>query len=87
MPPNNFYSQFTIQVHGIMPMDTRNEPKFNVIYPEIKKRLKGKTVVAHNEGFDRSVLTKTMADFGIHYSDLNIADKWDCTVKMYRKKG
>ena len=86
-PPNNFYSQFTIQVHGIMPMDTRNEPYFPTIYPEIKKRLQNKIVVAHNEGFDRSVLAKTMADYSLNYSELNIGEKWDCTVKMYRKRG
>ena len=35
------------------------------VYPEIKKRLAGRTIVAHNESFDRSVLQKTMADFGL----------------------
>ena len=86
-PPNNSYSPFTIRVHGIYPEDTVNAPRFNEVYPEIKKRLQGRTVVAHNESFDRNVLSKTMKDYGLDYSDLNLPDHWECTLKMYRAKG
>jgi len=86
-PPNNSYSWHTIQVHGIYPEDTENSPSFVELYPEIKKRLKGRIVVAHNEPFDRNVLKKSMNDNGISYSDLNIAERWEDTVKIYRAKG
>ena len=86
-PPNNAYNWYNIQVHRIYPKDTIDAPLFDEIYPEIKKRLKGKIIVAHNESFDRTVLKKTMADYGIDYSDLDIADKWECTCRIYRKKG
>ena len=86
-PPNNKYSPFTIQVHGIYPEDTANAPKFNQIYPEIKKRLKGRTIIAHNESFDRNVLSKTMKDYGLDYTELNISNQWECTLKIYRAKG
>ena len=86
-PPGNEYSWHTIQVHGIHPEDTENKPTFLEIYPEIKKRLKGRVVVAHNELFDRNVLSKSMRDNGIPYSDLEIADRWEDTVKIYRAKG
>ena len=86
-PPNNKYSPFTIKVHGICPEDTVNAPRFNEIYPEIKKRLEGKTIVAHNESFDRNVLDKTMKDYGLDYSELNISNVWECTLKIYRAKG
>ncbi len=86
-PPNNEYSWHNVQVHGITENDTANAPFFDKVYPEIKKRLAGRTIVAHNEAFDRGVLQKTMADFGIDYSDLNIADRWECTMKIYRAKG
>jgi len=46
-----------------------------------------RTIVAHNESFDRNVLQKTLADCGIDYSDLEISDNWDCTLKIYRQKG
>ncbi|WP_341222144.1 3'-5' exonuclease [Polaribacter atrinae] len=86
-PPNNEYNWHNIQVHGITEKDTLNVPLFNEVFPEIKKRIYGKTLVAHNESFDRSVLSKTMQDYNIAYSELNISTKWECTLKIYRAKG
>ncbi|PKH52154.1 DNA polymerase III subunit epsilon [Tenacibaculum sp. Bg11-29] len=86
-PPNNEYNWHNIKVHGITERHTQNMPSFNEIYPEIKKRIHGKTLVAHNESFDRNVLTKTMRDYSIDYSELNIAEKWVCTMKIYKAKG
>jgi DNA polymerase-3 subunit epsilon len=34
-PPNNLYSPYTIQVHGIYPRDTMNA-NFSQVFPEIK---------------------------------------------------
>lgn len=86
-PPENEYSYFTIRVHGITPDQTFNAPTFYQIYPEIQKRLQDQVVVAHNEGFDRGVLAKSMRDNSMDYEDLNLADKWECTMKIYRAKG
>ncbi len=86
-PPNNEYNWHNIQVHGIKPEDTSDAPFFDEVYPEIKKRLYGRTIVAHSESFDRNVLQKTMVDCGIDYSDLEISDSWECTLKIYREKG
>ena len=83
-PPNNEYNWHNIQVHGITEIDTENAPTFIEIYPEIKKRLQEKIIVAHNESFDRSVLQKTMAENGLDYSELNISDRWECTMKLCR---
>nr|WP_315222422.1 3'-5' exonuclease [uncultured Flavobacterium sp.] len=86
-PPNNIYSPFTIQVHGIYPSHTVNAKSFLQVYPEIEKRLKNRIVVAHNESFDRNVLSKSMALYGLHYEDLHIPARWECTVKIYKAKG
>ena len=86
-PPNNQYSPFTIQVHGIHPRDTMNAKTFLQVFPEIKKRLQNRIVVAHNESFDRNVLSKSMALYGLDYTDLNLANRWECTVKIYKAKG
>jgi len=83
-PPNNEYNWHNIQAHGITESDTRNALTFNEIYPEIKKRLQGKVVVAHNESFDRSVLQKTMVENGLNYSELNLPERWECTMKLCR---
>jgi len=86
-PPNNFYNPFNIQVHGIYPRDTANAKTFVEVFPEIEKRLKNRVVVAHNESFDRNVLSKTMALHNLNYEDLNIGSRWECTVKIYKSKG
>ncbi|MFA9190377.1 3'-5' exonuclease [Flavobacterium sp. FZUC8N2.13] len=86
-PPNNLYSPFTIQVHGIYPSDTAREKNFLQVFPEIQKRLQNRVVVAHNESFDRNVLAKSMAYYGLDYADLDIASRWECTVKIYKAKG
>ena len=86
-PPNNLYSPFTIQVHGIHPRDTVNAKSFVQVYPEIQKRLQNRVVVAHNESFDRNVLAKSMALYNLNYDDLNIGSRWECTVKIYKAKG
>jgi DNA polymerase-3 subunit epsilon len=86
-PPDNKYSWHNIDVHGITAEDTKNALTFVQVYPEIKKRLIGKTVVAHNESFDRNVLKKTMKYYGLDYSELNLQQRWECTYKIYRAKG
>ena len=86
-PPNNEYNWHNIQVHGINERDTYNSPKFDQIYPEIKRRLAGSTVIAHNESFDRSVLKKSMLEIGLDYFDIELSEKWECTMKIYKAKG
>lgn len=86
-PPHNEYNWHNIQVHGITENDTLNQPDFGKVYSEIKKRLANKTIVAHNESFDRGVLKSSMERFGLDYSELRVAKKWECTMKIYRAKG
>ena len=86
-PPSNDYTWRNIQVHGIRPNDTVNSPSFSEVYPELHKRLTGKTVVAHNEAFDRSVMQKSMESYDIPYADLGCEEEWVCTVKKYRANG
>ena len=85
-PPSNDYAWRNIQVHGIRPNDTFNSPTFAAVYPEIRKRLAGKTVVAHNESFDRSVMRNSMENHSMTYADLGCAAKWECTMKLYKAK-
>lgn len=86
-PPDNEYWYGNIQVHGIFPEQTANLPGFHAIYPEIKNRLSGQIVVAHNEAFDRKVLQASMRVYQLDYDELEIRQKWECTCKIYRKLG
>lgn len=85
-PPNNLYNYHNTKVHGITAEQTRYSPTFEDIYPKVKKILFGRKMVAHNESFDRNVLFHTMETYGLSYSELEIASKWECTVKIFRKK-
>lgn len=83
-PPNNEYNPFTMRVHGITPYDTENAPKFIDIYPEIKKRINGCTVVAHNAfGTDKPCLEQAMSSNGIE--DVLKID-WECTYRITNAK-
>ncbi len=86
-PPFNHYWYHNIKVHGIRPIDTENEKTFDSHFPEIRKRLFGRRIVAHNESFDRNVLLRTMKHYGLYYDELEIADRWECTCRIYRAKG
>lgn len=86
-PPNNEYFGMNIAVHGIRPSDTIDAPTFEELFPEIQKRLQGVKLVAHNEVFDRSVLKRTMEHYELDYPELGLADRWECTMKMYKAKG
>ena len=86
-PPGNEYWYQNIRVHGIEPEDTAQVGSFDKVYPEIRKRLLGKNIVAHNESFDRGVLKSSMELYNLNYSELSLPEKWDCTMKIYRQKG
>ncbi|MEI6891308.1 MAG: 3'-5' exonuclease [Pontiella sp.] len=86
-PPGNEYFSMNISVHGIHPEDTRSALTFDRVYPEIKKRLQGRTMVAHNETFDRSILKHTMEYYDLSYRELGLADPWECTMRIYKAKG
>lgn len=86
-PPENEYWRANILVHGITPEMTESLPGFHAIYPEIKKRLQGKVIVAHNEQFDRNVLKRTMRMYRLDYDELLLPEHWECTCRIYRSLG
>lgn len=85
-PPDNAYWSMNIGVHGIRPADTAKASDFAGLYPEIHRRLAGRTLVAHNAPFDRGVLRKAMAHYGLDYEALQLRG-WECTCNIYRRKG
>ncbi|MCP3894042.1 MULTISPECIES: 3'-5' exonuclease [Bacteroides] len=86
-PPENEYWRSNILIHGITPAMTESLPGFHAIYPEVRKRLQGRLVIAHNEQFDRNVLKRTMSMYGLDYEELLLPDRWECTCRIYRSLG
>lgn len=83
-PPNNYYSQMCIDVHGMCPSDTIDAAPFYKVYPEIVRRINGMPIVAHNEVFDRSVFYAGR-DLIKATDELNLTEKWYCTYRLYKK--
>ncbi len=79
-PPNNFYWDRFIDIHGITPRKTANEPSFDQIWHLIEPHITDQIVVAHNGlRFDFPVLEKTLE----HY-DMTVPEySKHCTYKLY----
>jgi len=85
-PPENYYWGINIDIHGIRSADTAHIPDFAGLYPEIHKRLAGRTLVAHNATFDQGVLEQTMEHYGLNHEALQLKG-WECTCNIYKAKG
>lgn len=80
-PPNNFYWDRFIDIHGITPDDTANAPTFDKVWHKIEPFIKEQTVVAHNGlSFDFPVLEKTHEYYGMQAPDY---EKY-CTYRIYK---
>lgn len=81
-PPDNFYSFYNIQVHGITPSMTRSSPTFNQVWPLIEPFICNQNLVAHNSSFDISCLKQTLSHYHLNVPDFNS----HCTYKLYGQK-
>lgn len=81
-PPDNTYSYWNTNVHGMTEVDTYNAPFFNAVWPQIRGYIEGRTLVAHNGAFDFSCLRKTLDFYGM---EVPIYEP-QCTYKIYKKK-
>jgi DNA polymerase III subunit epsilon len=80
-PPEMDFSYFNIQIHGIHPEDVKDKPTFAGIWPELRKRLENRIVVAHNAQFDMSVLKYALNEYKLPEPKFNHC----CTVSLARK--
>lgn len=81
-PPDNFYSYYNIQVHGITPEMTRWSPTFDKVWHQIEPFICGQNLVAHNSSFDVSCLKQTLAYYSMIVPGFNA----HCTYKIYGQK-
>lgn len=54
--PRVSFHEFCTYIHGITELAVKDAPDFGDIFPALYEMLNGKTVVAHNAGFDVGVL-------------------------------
>lgn len=82
-PPENYFWNQNIRIHGIKPEITANAPEFDQVWEEIERTYLDEidTLVAHNATFDRSCLHKAAEYYNLHLPPL----KWHCTLQTARR--
>lgn len=66
-PTPNYYTYWTTQVHGLTRRDTDSAPCFPEVWREIKDRIAGLPLVAHNRPFDEGCLKAVFAEYEMDY--------------------
>ena len=80
-PPNNFYWDKFIEIHGITPAHTLKAMTFAKIWKQIESFIKDQEVVAHNGfSFDFPCLRQTLEYYYIDTPKYT----GHCTYKLYR---
>lgn len=80
-PPQNIYSYYNIQIHGITPEMTIDAPCFDDVWGQFKPFIEDQLLVAHNASFDISCLSQTLA-----YYDLAVPKfEHQCTYRIFKK--
>ncbi|GAB4007102.1 exonuclease domain-containing protein [Spirosoma migulaei] len=74
---------FNVAIHGIRPQDVKNAPEFCDLWGEIRPMIDGRFLIAHNAGFDFSVLRKTLDTYKIPYPTLNYSCSYIFSKKVW----
>jgi len=80
-PPKNAYYHKNIDVHGILPEHTKNEPDFEKVWFDIRYLIENQVIVAHNAGFDVNCLRSSLAYYDIVQPQFEVR----CTRVIYRR--
>ncbi|MFP3590972.1 3'-5' exonuclease [Chryseobacterium sp. SIMBA_038] len=81
-PPSfPYFSQYNIDVHGIVPNDVKNSPTFDEIWYEIQEMMYGTLMIAHNASFDAGVLRACLSHYGIFTPKIDYL----CSIQLAKK--
>lgn len=80
-PPQLCFLPFNIKIHGITPTMVKEKPDFKGIWSELRSRLEGRIVVAHNAQFDMGVLRACIKTYKLEAPSFRHC----CTVSLAKK--
>lgn len=78
------FDYFNILIHGIRPEHVADKPEFNELWTEIKPLLENKFIIAHNAGFDISVLRRTLDAYNIPFPTFNYSCSYIFSKKVWQ---
>lgn len=77
------FDYFNISIHGINPEDVKDKPEFDELWKEIRPLVENKFLIAHNAGFDFSVLRKTLETYNIPFPNLRYSCSYIFSKKIW----
>jgi len=77
------FDYFNTLIHGITPRHVANEPEFNRLWEEIKPLVENQFLIAHNAGFDMSVLRRTLDAYALPYPSLDYSCSYIFSKKVW----
>ncbi len=80
-PKCNYIGSFYQAVHGISFQMVASKPTFDGIYEELRSIIEGKTVIAHNAGFDVGVLKNVCSVYDLPQPDFF----YGCTYRLAKR--
>lgn len=83
-PMYDQFDYFNILIHGIRPEHVANKPEFNELWTEIKPLIENQFLIAHNAGFDFSVLRKTLEAYQISFPTLSYSCSYIFSKKVWQ---
>jgi len=79
-----YFDSFNIMIHGITPNHVANEPEFPEIWRIINPLIENKFLIAHNAGFDFSVLRRTLEYYNLPFPNLTYACSYIISKKVWQ---
>jgi DNA polymerase III subunit epsilon len=83
-PMYDQFDYFNILIHGIRPEHVADKPEFNELWAEINPLIENQFLIAHNAGFDMSVLRRTLEAYNIPYPTLNYSCSYIFSKKIWQ---
>lgn len=83
-PMYDEFDYFNILIHGIRPEHVADKPEFNELWSEIKPLVENKFLIAHNAGFDISVLRRTLEAYQLPFPTLNYSCSYIFSKKVWQ---
>jgi DNA polymerase III subunit epsilon len=77
-PKDNRFRDFNTRLHGIDMARVRNEPQFDEVWHDLRPKLEGCVVLAHNASFDMGVLRRVLDLYDLDYPTMF----YGCTAQL-----